>query len=76
MAVFLAGSALGVLQHLETDGLAEIVRSDGKGCLEKSQQLLIWTIQHGVALASWQRFAAQSFDSKILVVDHGTLHHL
>jgi hypothetical protein len=52
MAVFLAGSALGVLQHLETDGLAEISGSDGKGGLEKSQQLLIRTFEHSLAFSS------------------------
>ena len=76
VTVFLAGTALGVLQHLEANGLAEIVGSDGKGGLEESQQLLIWSVEHGLAFTSCQRLVAQGLGSEILIVDHGTLHHL
>ena len=52
VTVFLASPAFGVLQHLEPNGLAEITGSDGKGGLEESQQLLIWSVEHGLAFAS------------------------
>ena len=64
VAVFLAGSALGVLQHLEANGLAEITGSDGKGGLEESQQLLIRRVEHSLAFASGQRLVAQGFGQR------------
>jgi hypothetical protein len=76
VAVLQAGSALRVLQHLEANGFAEITGSDGKGGLEKSQQLLIRRVEHSLAFASGQRLVAQSFNSEILIVDHMTLQHL
>ena len=76
MTVFLAGTALGILQHLEAYGLAEIAGSDGKGGLEEPQQLFIWSVEYGLAFASRQRLVAQGFGSEILIVDHGTFRQL
>ncbi len=76
MTVFLAGAALGVLQHLEANGLAEIMGSDGKGGLEEFQQLFVRSIKYALALVFGQRFVAQGFGSVILIVDHGALHYL
>jgi hypothetical protein len=76
VTVFLAGPAFGVLQHLEPNGFAEITGSDGKGGLEESQQLRIWSVEHSLAFASDQRLVTQGFVSEFLIVEHGTLHHL
>ena len=76
MTVFLAGAALGVLQHLEANGLAEITGSDGKGSLEEFQQLFVRSIKDRLTFISGQSFVAQGFGSVILIVDHGALHYL
>jgi hypothetical protein len=56
VTVFLAGSALGILKHLEPDGTAKVFGSDLKGCVQQCKQLIIRRIQDGTAFFSRQRF--------------------
>src|SRR5574337_799546 len=68
MTVFLAGSALGILEHLETDGAAEVSGSDLKCCMEERQQFIVRRTQDGTALFSGQEFVVQRlFDQGCVV---------
>jgi hypothetical protein len=52
MTIFLAGAALGILQHLKADGLAEVLGPDKKGRLEQGEQIIIRRAQDVMALSA------------------------
>jgi len=49
MAIFLAGAALGVLQHLETHGLAEVSRTHDECGLQQGEEVLVGRRQNVTA---------------------------
>ena len=61
MTVFLAGSALGILQHLQADGSTEVFGSDLKGRVQQRKQFIVRCIQDGMAFGSRQGFVMEGF---------------
>jgi hypothetical protein len=73
MTVFLAGSALGILEHLEAYGLAEIAGADAKGRVQQIQQIVVGRLEYGETFASGQGFVLQGLVGKPLKIRHASL---
>src|SRR5262245_4350567 len=73
MAIFLTGSTLGVLQHLQAHCLAEVAEAYPKGSLQEPKKLLVRCIEHVLTLRTGEDLVTEGFLCELLMTDHRTL---